>query len=169
MKDKFPALRPSLFFNSFLKKEKIVERNSSVIYNCYSFLFIVLRFAHFFFFLYFSRDHLRWRTICGSFWGLFGIWRSFAVLYRSTHSKSTRECGWLSFFILMNKPFSDQHQFSSNDIHRLSRDKVMRINKMITWWETCFDLLTNSLNTFFKEMYRDQFGEFVFVYWGLKG
>ena len=26
---------------------------------------------------------------------------------------------------------SDQHQFSPDDIHRLSRDKVMRINKMI--------------------------------------
>ena len=27
---------------------------------------------------------------------------------------------------------SDQHQFSPNNIHTLSRDKVMRINKMIT-------------------------------------
>ena len=26
----------------------------------------------------------------------------------------------------------DQHQFSPNNIHTLSRDKVMRINKMIT-------------------------------------
>ena len=26
-----------------------------------------------------------------------------------------------------------------------------------------------NLNSFFKEMYRDQFGEFVHVYWGLKG
>ena len=32
-----------------------------------------------------------------------------------------------------------------------------------------FDLLSNSLNSFFKEMYRDQFGEFVWEYWGLKG
>ena len=31
------------------------------------------------------------------------------------------------------------------------------------------DLLTNSLNSFFKEMYGDQFGEFVCGYWGLKG
>ena len=29
-------------------------------------------------------------------------------------------------------PKIDQHQFSPNDIHTLSRDKVMRINKMIT-------------------------------------
>ena len=28
-------------------------------------------------------------------------------------------------------PNSDQHQFSPNNIHTLSRDKVMRINKMI--------------------------------------
>ena len=27
---------------------------------------------------------------------------------------------------------SDQHQFSPNDTHTVSRDKVMRINKMIT-------------------------------------
>ena len=32
-----------------------------------------------------------------------------------------------------------------------------------------FDLLPNSLNTFFMEMYRDQFGKFVCGYWGLKG
>ena len=29
-------------------------------------------------------------------------------------------------------PNGDQHQFSPNNIHTLSRDKVMRINKMIT-------------------------------------
>ena len=29
-------------------------------------------------------------------------------------------------------PDSDQHQFSPKDIHRLSREMVMRINKMIT-------------------------------------
>ena len=29
-------------------------------------------------------------------------------------------------------PNSDQHQFSPNDIHTMSRDYVMRINKMIT-------------------------------------
>ena len=34
---------------------------------------------------------------------------------------------------------------------------------------TSLDLLSNSLNTFFMEMYRDQFGEFVCGYWGLKG
>ena len=44
----------------------------------------------------------------------------------------------------------------------------MRINKMITQ-EKCFDLLSNSLNTFFKEVYRDQFGEFVCGDWGLNG
>ena len=33
----------------------------------------------------------------------------------------------------------------------------------------CFDLLSNSLNLFFMEMYRNKFGEFVCGYWGLKG
>ena len=28
--------------------------------------------------------------------------------------------------------YGDQHQFSPNDIHTLSKDYVMRINKMIT-------------------------------------
>ena len=40
---------------------------------------------------------------------------------------------------------SDQHQFSPNDIHRLSRAKSMRINKLITK-RSIFDLLSNSLN-----------------------
>ena len=29
-------------------------------------------------------------------------------------------------------PYNDEQQFPPNDIHSLSRDKVMRINKMIT-------------------------------------
>ena len=33
----------------------------------------------------------------------------------------------------------------------------------------CFDLLSNSLNVFFIEMYRDQFGKFVCECWGLIG
>ena len=45
------------------------------------------------------------------------------------------------------------------------------------WWELMkwssdgksFDQQTNSLNQFFKEMYEDQSGEFVFGYCGLKG
>ena len=45
----------------------------------------------------------------------------------------------------------------------------MRINKMITKGKTLFDLLSDSLYSFCKEMYRDQFGEFVCGYWGLKG
>ena len=63
-------------------------------------------------------------------------------------------------------PNSDQHQFSLNDIHRLSRAKSMRINKMITK-RKIFDLLSHSLNQFFKEMFGDQSGEFVCGYWGL--
>ena len=51
-------------------------------------------------------------------------------------------------------------------ISRQSREKVVRINWLITNGK-CFDLLSNSLNWFFKEMYGDQSGEFVCGYWGL--
>ena len=44
----------------------------------------------------------------------------------------------------------------------------MRINKMIKK-NKIFDLLPNSLNQFFKEMYGDQFGEFVCGYWDFEG
>ena len=65
-------------------------------------------------------------------------------------------------------PNSAKNHFSPNDIHRLSRAKSVRIDKMITK-RKIFDLLPNSLKSFFKEMYRDQFGEFVCGYWNLKG
>ena len=47
----------------------------------------------------------------------------------------------------------------------------IRLWELIKWWpkRKCFDLLSNCLNSFFKEMYRDQFGEFACGYWGLKG
>ena len=43
----------------------------------------------------------------------------------------------------------------------LSYEKI--INKI-----KYFDLLSNSFNSFLKEVYGDQFGEFVCGYWGLK-
>ena len=46
--------------------------------------------------------------------------------------------------------------------------KVKRVNEIITK-RKCFDLLTNPLNQFFKEMYEDQSGEFVFGHLDLKG
>ena len=42
----------------------------------------------------------------------------------------------------------------------------------LTKWSSkrkCFDLLSNPLNLSMKEMYGDQFGEFVCGYWGFKG
>ena len=47
----------------------------------------------------------------------------------------------------------------------------MRLWELIKWSpkRKYFDLLSNSLNLFLKEMYRDQFEEFVCGYWGLKG
>ena len=50
-----------------------------------------------------------------------------------------------------------------------SREEVMKICEMITIKGKYFELLSNSLNSFFKEMYEDQFGEFVCGYFGLKG
>ena len=42
---------------------------------------------------------------------------------------------------------SDQHEYSPNYINTLPREKVMRINKMITvTMEEFFDLLWSSLN-----------------------
>ena len=62
----------------------------------------------------------------------------------------------------------DRHQFSPN----ISKDcEEIMLWELINWSlkRKCFDLISNSLNTFFKEMYRDQFGEFICGYWGLKG
>ena len=61
------------------------------------------------------------------------------------------------------------HQFSPNNIHRLSRVKSMRINKMITKKKSLIFYQILSTHEFCKEMYRDQSGEFVCGYWGLKG
>ena len=41
----------------------------------------------------------------------------------------------------------------------------MRIDKMITKMKNCFDLSSNSLSFFYKEMYVDRWGEFVCRYW----
>ena len=57
---------------------------------------------------------------------------------------------------------SDQHQFSPNNSHTLSRDKMITKEKMPRFF------LSNSLYSIFTEMYRDQFGEFVCGYWGSK-
>ena len=45
----------------------------------------------------------------------------------------------------------------------------MRINKNNVHQRENALIFSNSLNKFFKEMYGDQFGEFVCGYWGLKG
>ena len=39
---------------------------------------------------------------------------------------------WSGVRIKPLSPNSDQEQFSPNDVHTLSRDKVTRINKMMT-------------------------------------
>ena len=65
-------------------------------------------------------------------------------------------------------PSSDQHYF----LLTISiQCQEIRLWELIKWSpkRNCFDLLSNSLNLFFKEMYKDQFGEFACGYWGLKG
>ena len=65
-------------------------------------------------------------------------------------------CNLLLMMICINllSPKSDQHQFSPNNINTQSREKVLRIHKMIRKLKgKCFDLLSNSLNLFFKEIY----------------
>ena len=62
----------------------------------------------------------------------------------------------------MTSPNGDQHQFSRKDIHTLSREWELMKRSLK---RKCLDLSSNPLNTFFMEMYRDQFGEFVFGYW----
>ena len=76
---------------------------------------------------------------------------------------------WASWLINPLSSNSDQQQFSPNNIHALSRDKVMRINKMIIIEKIPWCLIKFSQLITLKEMYGDQFGEFVCGYWGLKG
>ena len=65
-------------------------------------------------------------------------------------------------------PKSDQHQFSPNNIHTLSREMVERIiNEMITNGKMLWSFIKLS-QLISKEMYEDQSGEFVCEYWGLK-
>ena len=51
------------------------------------------------------------------------------------------------------------------------QNQEKRLWELVKWspYEKCIDILSNSLNLFFMEMYRDQFGEFVCGCWGLKG
>ena len=47
----------------------------------------------------------------------------------------------------------------------------IRLWELMKWSlkRKCFDLLSDSLNFFFKEIYRDRFGELECGFWGLKG
>ena len=82
----------------------------------------------------------------------------------SNHPKLQNMCTesliWYKLQLLkLLSPDSDQNQFSPNNIHILPREMIMRVNKMIAK-----DLLSNSLNYFFKEMYEGQYGEFICGY-----
>ena len=56
-------------------------------------------------------------------------------------------------------PKSDQHQFSPNNIYAPLWERILWPLK-----GKRFDLLSNSLDWFFKEMYEDQSGEFIYGY-----
>ena len=66
------------------------------------------------------------------------------------------------------RPNSDRHQFSPNDIHTYQVKWLWELIKCSPK-RKYLDRLSNSLNLFWKDMYGDQFGEFVCGYWGLKG
>ena len=73
-------------------------------------------------------------------------------------------------FVTVNplSPYNDQQQFSLNDVHTWSRDKVTRITKMIIKEKMPWSFIKFS-QLILKKMYGDQFGEFTCGYSGLKG
>ena len=55
-----------------------------------------------------------------------------AMVCPGTHPVRNHESVHNQWFpVNPSSPNTDQHQFSPNNIHTMSRDKVMRINKMI--------------------------------------
>ena len=62
-------------------------------------------------------------------------------------------------------PKNDQHQCSP---YISTKVKWKSYKNNIVKRNTSFDLLSNSFDEFFKEMYGEQFGEFVSGYWGFK-
>ena len=103
-------------------------------------------------------------VVAAAFVHLYGICQM--AYYRFHHGTACEN--WPQGLINPLSPNSDQDQFSPNNIHTLSTDKLW---ELIKWSpkRKCFDLQPNSLNLFLKEMYKDQFGEFLCGYWGLKG
>ena len=117
---------------------------------------------------------LNWSILC---WDLFSrvIWRKWER--RIPHFLSKM---WKSYLWILRRYMSLTSKLT------LEVPVVTKINFLLTisiqcqeirFWELikwspkrkCFDLFSNSLNLFFKEMYRDQFGEFASGYSGLKG
>ena len=60
-------------------------------------------------------------------------------------------------------PNGDQHQFSSNNIHTLPKEMVMRVNKNNDHYRENTLICYQTLPT------EDQYGEFICGYWGLTG
>ena len=76
--------------------------------------------------------------------------------------------GYLFTYFNPLSPNSDQHQFSPDNIHMLSREMVTRVNQIITKEKMVWSFIKLS-QLISKEVYEYQCGEFVCGYWGLKG
>ena len=78
---------------------------------------------------------------------------------------------FFKYFARMPETFSTSSALNPRLIYNVESVCVnpsSPMNFLLTIWN-CFDLLSNSLNLFLKEMYGQQSGEFVCGYWGLKG
>ena len=79
---------------------------------------------------------------------------------------------WQTFVAFLHafnplSPNSDQHQYFLLTVSVHCQE--IRLWELTKWLpkRKCLDLWTNSLNSFFNEMYGDQFGKFVCGYWDL--
>ena len=55
----------------------------------------------------------------------------YSKFFKETYGDESGEFVFGCWSLTLLSPSSDQQQFSPDNIHTLSRDKVMRINKMI--------------------------------------
>ena len=120
----------------------------------------------------FSYQNPLWSRAISPSWGVAHMF-SYSLLCSPFEKDSSFTCytcvcftsASLLYYYFVNplSPNSDQHQFSPNNIHRLSSATSMRLNQMITK-RRISDLLSIAPNLLRKEMYRDQFGEFVCGY-----
>ena len=73
--------------------------------------------------------------------------------------------------MLLKKKTKTKKKTKQKEQNKKQKKQKKKLWELIKWSpkRKCFVLLSNSLNSFFKEIYRDEFGEFVCGYWDLKG